>query len=35
MEILLGDDVNRNGVLDPNEIDESRNGLAIRASWNI
>lgn len=26
MEILLGDDVNRNGVLDPNESSESRSG---------
>lgn len=27
MEILLGEDVNRNGVLDPNEEDWNRNGL--------
>jgi type II secretory pathway component PulK len=27
MEILLGEDVNRNGVLDPNEYDDNRNGL--------
>jgi len=26
--ILLGEDLNRNGVLDPNEIDENRNGIA-------
>jgi type II secretory pathway component PulK len=28
MEILLGEDLNRNGVLDPNETDDNRNGLA-------
>lgn len=28
MEILLGEDLNRNGVLDPGEIDENRNGIA-------
>ncbi len=28
MEILLGEDVNRNGVLDPNETDEDRDGVA-------
>ena len=28
MEILLGEDLNRNGVLDPSEIDENRNGIA-------
>ena len=28
MEILLGEDVNRNGVLDPSESDENRNGIA-------
>lgn len=28
MEILLGEDVNRNGVLDPNETDEDRDGAA-------
>ncbi len=28
LEILLGEDVNRNGVLDANEVDENRNGLA-------
>lgn len=28
MEILLGEDVNRNGVLDPNEEDWNHNGLA-------
>ena len=28
MEILLGEDVNRNGVLDPSENDENRNGIA-------
>ncbi len=28
MEILLGDDVNRNGVLDPNESSESRSDIA-------
>jgi DNA uptake protein ComE-like DNA-binding protein len=28
MEILLGDDVNRNGVLDPNESSESRSDVA-------
>jgi len=28
MEILLGEDVNRNGVLDPNENDDNRNGIA-------
>ncbi|KAB2646178.1 MAG: hypothetical protein DVB33_10040 [Verrucomicrobia bacterium] len=28
LEILLGEDLNRNGVLDPNETDENRNGLA-------
>lgn len=27
MEILLGEDLNRNGVLDPNETDLDRNGL--------
>lgn len=27
MEILLGEDINRNGVLDPNENDDNRNGL--------
>lgn len=28
MEILLGEDLNRNGVLDPNETDDNRNGVA-------
>ena len=28
MEILLGEDVNRNGVLDPSETDDNRNGIA-------
>lgn len=28
MEILLGEDLNRNGVLDPNENDDNRNGTA-------
>ena len=28
MEILLGEDVNRNGVIDPNETDENRDGIA-------
>jgi len=28
MDLLLGEDVNRNGVLDPSEIDLNRNGLA-------
>jgi type II secretory pathway component PulK len=28
MDILLGEDLNRNGVLDPNETDEDRDGLA-------
>jgi len=28
LEILLGEDVNRNGVLDPSENDENRNGIA-------
>lgn len=28
MEILLGEDLNRNGVLDPNENDDNRNGIA-------
>jgi type II secretory pathway component PulK len=28
MDILLGEDLNRNGVLDPNETDQDRNGLA-------
>jgi type II secretory pathway component PulK len=28
LEILLGEDLNRNGVLDPNESDENRNGVA-------
>jgi len=28
MEILLGEDLNRNGVLDPNETDENRDGIA-------
>ena len=28
MEILLGEDVNRNGVLDPSENDDNRNGIA-------
>lgn len=28
MEILLGEDLNRNGVLDPNETDDNRNGKA-------
>ena len=28
MEILLGEDLNRNGVLDPNETDEDRDGIA-------
>ena len=28
MEILLGEDLNRNGVLDPNETDDNRNGIA-------
>ena len=28
MEILLGEDLNRNGVLDPNENDENRDGIA-------
>jgi type II secretory pathway component PulK len=28
MEILLGEDLNRNGVLDPNENDDNRNGSA-------
>lgn len=28
LEILLGEDLNRNGVLDPNEPDDNRNGLA-------
>ncbi len=28
MEILLGEDVNRNGVLDPSESDDNRNGIA-------
>ena len=26
--LLLGEDLNRNGVLDPNELDENRNGIA-------
>jgi len=28
MDILLGEDLNRNGVLDPNEVDEDRDGIA-------
>ena len=28
MDLLTGEDLNRNGVLDPNEVDENRNGLA-------
>jgi len=28
MDLLLGEDVNRNGILDPNEIDENRDGVA-------
>lgn len=28
MDILLGEDTNRNGILDPNETDENRDGLA-------
>jgi len=28
MEILVGEDLNRNGVLDPNEVDDNRNGVA-------
>ena len=28
MDILLGEDVNRNGILDPNETDEDRDGVA-------
>ena len=28
MDILLGEDLNRNGVLDPNENDENRDGIA-------
>jgi DNA uptake protein ComE-like DNA-binding protein len=28
METLFGEDVNRNGVLDPNESDDNRNGVA-------
>jgi type II secretory pathway component PulK len=28
MPLLLGEDLNRNGVLDPNEIDEDRDGVA-------
>jgi type II secretory pathway component PulK len=28
LEILLGEDLNRNGVLDPNETDDNRNGVA-------
>ena len=28
MDILLGEDLNRNGVLDPNETDDNRNGSA-------
>ena len=28
MDVLLGEDLNRNGVLDPNETDEDRDGIA-------
>jgi DNA uptake protein ComE-like DNA-binding protein len=28
MDILVGEDLNRNGILDPNEVDENRDGLA-------
>ena len=28
MDILLGEDLNRNGILDPNEVDEDRDGVA-------
>ncbi len=28
MDILVGEDLNRNGILDPNELDENRNGIA-------
>lgn len=28
LDVLLGEDLNRNGVLDPNETDNNRNGLA-------
>ena len=26
LDLLAGEDVNRNGILDPNEVDEDRNG---------
>jgi len=28
MQLLLGEDLNRNGILDPNEVDENRDGIA-------
>lgn len=28
LDILLGEDLNRNGIIDPNEIDEDRDGIA-------
>ncbi|HEX5222594.1 MAG TPA: helix-hairpin-helix domain-containing protein [Verrucomicrobiae bacterium] len=28
LQLLLGEDLNRNGVLDPNEVDEDRDGIA-------
>jgi len=28
LALLLGEDLNRNGLLDPNELDENRNGIA-------
>jgi type II secretory pathway component PulK len=28
MQLLLGEDLNRNGILDPNEVDEDRDGVA-------
>ena len=28
MQLLLGEDLNRNGILDPNEVDDNRDGVA-------
>ncbi len=33
MDVLAGEDLNRNGVLDPNETDENRNGVADPGVW--
>jgi DNA uptake protein ComE-like DNA-binding protein len=33
MDVLAGEDLNRNGVLDPNETDENRNGVADPGLW--